>query len=423
MKLLRYVCTQTAALYYAWQVEILIHNFIKNGVNPNNIDIVCGITNGIVPNEWQRLAQTYNYVRFFFYNDTRTDFTYSVTIKPHILKKHFEEHPYLTDDAIFHCDPDIVFTKPVKWDQFVNDDVWYCSDTVSYIGSEYIKKKGYGIYEKMCELVGIDEEIPVQREDDSGGAQFIMKNVTAEYWDKVEEDCNKLYSFFLEDLEVHPETDDYEPIQKWTAEMWAILWNAWYFGHETKVVPEMDFAWSTDAPDKWEIRDIYHNAGVMEDQTDTYFYKGDYTNKVPFGEVTGSVNDDYCSALYVKELMEVAPTSCLVSGPREYLYTKQDIADMENAERLFAEDEKKEFPSRFQMARNLAKDLWNVAKAKKKKLPIIVPSEVAQERYEICQECEHITSEDQCSKCGCYMTAKVNFAPIGCPIKMWSVYE
>ena len=38
MKNLRYICVQPRILYYAWQVEVMINNFIKHGINPNNID-------------------------------------------------------------------------------------------------------------------------------------------------------------------------------------------------------------------------------------------------------------------------------------------------------------------------------------------------------------------------------------------------
>ena len=37
---LRYICVQPRILYYVWQVEVMINNFLKNGVNPNNIDIL-----------------------------------------------------------------------------------------------------------------------------------------------------------------------------------------------------------------------------------------------------------------------------------------------------------------------------------------------------------------------------------------------
>ena len=35
MKNLRYICVQPRILYYAWQVEVMINNFIKNGISGN----------------------------------------------------------------------------------------------------------------------------------------------------------------------------------------------------------------------------------------------------------------------------------------------------------------------------------------------------------------------------------------------------
>ena len=87
MKNLRYICCQPAIPYYIWQVEVLINNFKKMGVNPNYIDIVCGIENGIIPDNWVKLMTHYNSVRFFFYNDTRTDKTYQPSI--YFNLKHF----------------------------------------------------------------------------------------------------------------------------------------------------------------------------------------------------------------------------------------------------------------------------------------------------------------------------------------------
>ena len=42
MKKLRYVCAQPANNYYAWQIEVMLNNFISMGVNPNDIDIYVG---------------------------------------------------------------------------------------------------------------------------------------------------------------------------------------------------------------------------------------------------------------------------------------------------------------------------------------------------------------------------------------------
>jgi hypothetical protein len=70
MKNLRFICAQPTSLFYAWQVEVLVNNFIDMGINPNNIDIVSWKINGVIPVEWVKLTQKYP-VNFHFYNDTR----------------------------------------------------------------------------------------------------------------------------------------------------------------------------------------------------------------------------------------------------------------------------------------------------------------------------------------------------------------
>jgi hypothetical protein len=83
----------------------------------------------------------------------------------------------------------MIFTKPVNWNKFLYDDIWYLSNTNSYINYDYIISKGKDIYNKMCEIVEIDSIIPKLMNSNSGGAQYILKNIDAEYWEKVEKDC------------------------------------------------------------------------------------------------------------------------------------------------------------------------------------------------------------------------------------------
>ena len=312
MKQIRYVCAQPAIDYYTWQVEVMINNFIKNGINPNHIDIVCSIKNNHIPENWKKLAGKYNYVRFFFYNDERVNPVYISSIRPHVLKKHFAAHPYLKEEAIFYHDCDIIFTRPPRWEQFLEDDVWYLSDTRFYIGAKYIKSKKFGIYEKMCEIVGIPENIPEENELNSGGAQYLMKNIDAAFWDKVYKDSEALYAYFLEHLKQHPQTPEYHPIQMWTADMWAVLWNGWYFGHQVKVVPEMEFAWPTQGLDMWEKCTIFHNAGVVGNKHERLFYKGMYQNTLPYDIKLEDYDEKHGTIKYVQEILETAKRSCLV---------------------------------------------------------------------------------------------------------------
>ena len=200
MKNLRFICAQPRLVYYAWQVEVMINNFIKNGINPNSIDILVAWNPNDKTNEpstiemWNKLAIHYNSVRFFFYEDTREKpIRYISSIRPNILKQHFKAHPELKNEAIFYHDSDILFTKPFDWTPFLNDDILYLTDTNSYINSSYILSKGEDVYNKMCEIVGIDTIIPKLMNSNSGGAQYILKNIDWQYWEKVEVDCEKLY--------------------------------------------------------------------------------------------------------------------------------------------------------------------------------------------------------------------------------------
>ena len=88
-KNLRFICIQPAIDYYTWQVEVMINNFIDKGINPNQIDVVCGITTNEPPANWRKLADHYNMVRFFFYQDTRQSPRYISSLRPHIMKKHY----------------------------------------------------------------------------------------------------------------------------------------------------------------------------------------------------------------------------------------------------------------------------------------------------------------------------------------------
>lgn len=314
MRKLRYVCAQPAIRYYAWHIEVMLNNFLKNGISPEQIHILAAVKPNEMPLDWDNLRKKYKDVGFYFYEDTRTSkqLSYVSSVRPHILTKHFTQFPELKNDAIFYHDCDMVFTKPVNWDKFLDDDVWYLSDTVNYIDSTYIKSKKYGIYDKMCEIIGISTDIPEQNKKDSGGAQYIMKNIDAAYWEKVENDCMELYNFFNGHLIAFPKTETYNPIQMWTADMWAVLWNAWYFGHTVKVVPEMKFAWPMHDIDDWDKCDIFHNAGVVAGKQNDLFNKTIYHSTLPYNVSLNDFDIQKCSYRYVEELLETAKNSCLV---------------------------------------------------------------------------------------------------------------
>ena len=153
MKNLRYICCQPAIKYYTWQFEVLINNFKKMGVNPNYIDIVYAIENDVIPSDWIKLMTHYNSVRFFFYNDTRTDKGYQPSVYFNLMKQHILARPEIQNDVLFLHDSDIVLTRPPKFDDMMAGNAWYLSDTKFYINYNYIQDKGDYIYKEMCKII------------------------------------------------------------------------------------------------------------------------------------------------------------------------------------------------------------------------------------------------------------------------------
>ena len=304
---MKFICAQPAVPYFIWQVEVMLNNFIRNNVHPNDIHILCSYDNAI-PEAWSKLQECNKDVRFFFYQDTREDKSYIPSIYFNLMKQHIKNNPELQHETLFLHDSDIVLTRPIDFSEMINDKIWYLSDTIGYIGSEYILSKGEDVYLKMCDVIGIDPSIPRSLNSASGGAQHLVKNTTYEYWDKVENDAVKLLTHFCQE-EPKWTRSDY-PIQKWTAGMWSLLWNAWLFGHETKVDKRLDFCWATCPINRWEETSIFHNAGVTAESKDL-FYKTNYINTLPYNDIDlGSFSENFCSYNYVKEILKTK--TCLI---------------------------------------------------------------------------------------------------------------
>ena len=310
MKNLRFICAQPTSLFYAWQVEVMINNFMEMGINPNNIDIVCWKMNNVIPEEWVKLTNAYS-ARFFFYDDTRATKHYISSIRPNILKQHFIANPELEDEAILYHDCDIVFTKPINWEQFLEDDKWYGSDTRWYIAHSYILGKGQDVMDKMCEIVGIDESVVRDNELNSIGAQYLMKGINAGFWENVEKDCERLYNEItvLNNMKKSKEPE-YHELQIWCADMWAVLWNGWKMGKETVCHPDLEFAWGTSSESDYDRLNILHNAGVVS-SADGLFYKAEFMGRLPYN-LNLNIKEGTASKKYYEIIQQVEKKSVLI---------------------------------------------------------------------------------------------------------------
>lgn len=307
-----FMCAQPDVPYFHWQVEVMIVNFIKNGINPNWIEVLWAIDPGKDrSNELQKLINKYPYVRFFSYQKTiNNNYGYIPILRPDIIEQHFKRFPNLRGEVIFYHDSDIIFRKLPNFDSLYNDMYWYLSDTISYIGADYIKSKSKKLFIDMCNIANIEPKLVEDNQLNSGGAQYLMKGLTSNYWKDVKETALSLYKY-MSDLEnserknlSNEDLKTYNPIQKWCADMWAVLWIALNNGVNIKISPELSFSWGTSSLSEYYLHNIMHNAGVTKDHTNLFF-KGDFINKNPFIFDFSNIDTKTASYKYVESIKYV----------------------------------------------------------------------------------------------------------------------
>lgn len=284
--------------------------------------------------EWKDLQIRYRDTRakFFFYNESQGElvncivrYGYPSLVRPWVLANHFAKYPELKDKAIFYTDQDVLFTKfPDFLDKYKDDDINYLSDTRSYISASYFDSKVKDVLEDKLEaykatdplqeclnLFNLNRSVADENELNSGGAQYLLKNIDHSFWQGVFKQCIDIKLTLRSVNRRFFESED-KGFQSWCADMWAVLWTLWQRKQQTLCPPEMEFAWATDVIEKLDRVYIYHNAGVTpdsvkhKDKFHRLFYKGksEYVNNVetPFEHDHDYVSKDFCSSFYVDEL-------------------------------------------------------------------------------------------------------------------------
>lgn len=299
MKDILFVSAQPDVPYFIWQIKLYVHNFIDKGIDPNQIHIVLGLVQGKTkPSDESKQLEGMG-VNLHFFLDERSKKNYIPSIKPYLISKWIQSNPKHGELFFLH-DADIIFNRLPNFDDLLNDDKNYLSDTIGYIGYNYImdccnryetkhqtSQKGQLINE-MVEVIGIDVNTVKANQENSGGGQYLIKNSNCELWDKIYKDSTKLYEQMLSYQKRYPINPG--QIQFWTAEMWSLLWNLWLYGNETKITDELSFSWATDNTNKYEKHPILHMAGVTDNLKTTKFYKGDYINIDPISKIRENPN-------------------------------------------------------------------------------------------------------------------------------------
>jgi hypothetical protein len=299
MKEILFVSAQPDVPYFIWQIKLYVNNFIDKGIDPNQIHVVLGLVLGKTePSKGAKELVNLG-INTHFFIDNRVKKHYIPSIKPYLISKWIQSNPDYGKIFFLH-DADIMFRELPKFNRLLNDKVSYLSDTIGYIGYDYImdcckryeskhpnSEKGQ-LMSEMVEVIGVDVETIKENQENSGGGQYLIKNTTCELWDKIYKDSTTLYDKMLDYQKRFPINPG--QIQFWTAEMWSLLWNLWMYGFKTKITNEFEFCWATDDINKYNTTPILHMAGVTQDLKTTKFFKGDYINIDPIEELRKNSN-------------------------------------------------------------------------------------------------------------------------------------
>lgn len=275
-------------LYFHWQLQVQHHNFIvKHGIAPENI--ICLLGYKTEPDEkFKEYAKRIGiHIEYYHLGDLPMN-VYSPIIRPHILKKFYKNNLAFKEESVFIHDADITFVELPLFAGITNDN-WYLSNCESYLGYDYLKRFGDTLIQEMCNIVGINKQIIIDRDINCGGAQFYGSDLTWQFWDKVENNTLRLYNLLKVQTETNKEEflketgtelTKHNAIQVWTAGMWADLWNLHLY-KQVITCEELDFTWATQTYQQVQEKKIFHNAGVT-DHTPNLFNKLHYKNKTPF---------------------------------------------------------------------------------------------------------------------------------------------
>lgn len=311
-----FLSVQPDKFFFTWQLELQIYNFNKIGISPKDIHVLLGFNpKRKLDIHFQQLIQRNKGKACFFpYPDLRESKYYPASLRAYIIKQHLLVNSHLEKESIFYHDADIVFRELPDFESLLKNDTWYFSDTRSYLDSSYIKMMaGEEMLSDMCKVVGIDVQTVIDNDSNCGGAQYLLKGATYTYWDKVERDSEALYALMQEHNSkvselVYIKTGDktsYLGIQAWCADMWAVFWNALYFGNKVRLHPELAFSLAKSSMAEWEKNKILHYSGDSINVKGPIFWRANYKEVEPFYDINlDKINPDSAGFALVNIIKE-----------------------------------------------------------------------------------------------------------------------
>lgn len=287
---MKYLLAQPAGPRFKWELDVLLTNL--RALDPLTPVVLLFLRedSGVT----DHFRGRYPFLEIYEFEDDRTMRNYLPTIRPYLIWRWLKDHPEAENGTYFQIDSDVVFRELPDFSLLpTNEKACWVSDCSSYLGWGYLTSRTNGRYivERFSEILSL----PVEklRTIPGGGAQWLYPRPTAQLWWHIWQDSQLLWDF------MDPLDSD---VQKWTAEMWAQLYNLAKFGWEVKVSRELAFCKPTEPIDRYHETKILHNAGVTAELSGSLFYKGEYIYSSPFGKDLSYVTPEKASWHYARAI-------------------------------------------------------------------------------------------------------------------------
>jgi len=300
-----YISAQPDRYYFLWQLKLQMFNFSRLGIPKKDIHVLIGFCpkKGL-SQMFSDFINENDQANFYCYPDTRRRSFYESSLRPHLLKKHFDKYNWLATETIFYHDSDVIFTRKPDLYRFLDDRSWYASRTGSYNDSGYIKGRiGNENFETMCRIVGVRASQVEENDPMTGGAQYILKEVTSSFWATVEKKSEQMYEFLYNlNKNISPIKKDRENIQEWCTDMWCVWWEGLRQGRVLKVDADLDFYWASSRSQDIQEKLILHYSGNISSSVDHFFRKGKYVYFSPFYDDLSKIDSGSASKFIVNEI-------------------------------------------------------------------------------------------------------------------------
>lgn len=302
--MVKYICAISDDSRYRWEAKVLAVNLLNHGVVKEDIIFLVAKKACCLSEAAQQLN---DYATVYAFPDTRTTKNYTSSIRFNLLKQYRAlkggegKYLYIDSDVIFRKLPDFSLMQEPKV---------YLSNTISYIGANYIKDCDNFLFHMMCDIIGIDAKEVIQRENTSGGCQYYFASGLPDIFEDCEKQSEELYTKIKSELDqqlskLTTNKAAYRQLQIWCADMWTLLWNIWKKGVDTEISQELSFSWGSSHRLEYEQHNIFHNAGVTHDKRSEKFYKADFNNVEPFYHDFSYINPDSNTIHYVEAIRAV----------------------------------------------------------------------------------------------------------------------